>query len=174
MLRKPYSSLQRWWDRGKKHLKGLAIRFSSSRLAQREDLRPLLTSLAGHLKAQIDSDRVSLLDTYEGVLHQIALLDRAAAEGARLRARVRWAEEGEMSSRFFLPQERKKGVSGWLSATRRADGSLAISSICESWVEFYSVLFTADPVDFSAQGSLLGHLTARLPGEARDSCEGLL
>ena len=176
VLGKPSSSLQRWWDRGKEHLKGLAIRFGSSRRTQREDLRPLLTSLAGHLKVQIDSGRVSLLDTYEGVLNQIALLDRAAAEGARLRARVRWAEEGEMSSRFFLRQERKRGVSGWLSAIRRADGSLAtdISSICESWVEFYSGLFTADPVDSSAQDSLLGCLTARLPGEASDSCEGLL
>ena len=81
-----------------------------------------------------------------------------------------------MSSRFFLRQERKRGASGWLAATRRADGSLAtdISSICESWVDFYSGLFTADPVDSPTQDSLLGCLTARLPGEARDSCDGLL
>ena len=176
VLRKPPSSLQRWCDRGKMRQKGLAIRFSSSCRAHREDLRPMLTSLAGHLKAQIDNGRVSLLDTYEGVLHQIALLHRVAPEGARLRARVRWAEEGEMSSRFFLRQERKRGASGWLAATRCADGSLAtdISSICESWVDFYSGLFTADPVDSPAQDSLLGCLTARLPGEARDSCDGLL
>ena len=41
-------------------------------------------------------------------------------------------------------------------------------------MEFYLGLFTDDRVDFSTQGSLLGCLTARLPGEAKDSCEGLL
>ena len=119
---------------------------------------------------------INYINTSKMLPFQIALLDRAAAVGARLRARVRWAEEKEMCLRFFLRQERKRGVNGWLSAIRRTDGSLAtdISSICESWVEFCSGLFTADPVDFSAQGSLLGCLTARLPGEARDSCEGLL
>lgn len=59
--------------------------------------------------AQIDNGRVSLLDPYEGVLQQIGLLDNAEAEGARLRASVRWAEEGRMSSCFFLRQERQRG-----------------------------------------------------------------
>lgn len=45
----------------------------------------MLTSLAGHLKAQIDNGRVSLMDTFDGVLHQITLLDRAEAEGGWLR-----------------------------------------------------------------------------------------
>ena len=174
--RKPSSSLQSWWDKGKKRLKGIAIRFCTTRKAQRSDSRSLLTSLASHLKEQIDNGRVSLLGSYEGVLQQISFLDKAEAEGARLRARIRWAEEGEMSTRFFLRQERRRGADGWFSAVRRPDGSLAtdISSICDSWVDFYSDLFSAEPVDISAQNSLLNHLSSKLPSEASRSCDGLL
>lgn len=126
----------------------------------------MLTSLAGQLKAQIDNGPVSLMDTFEGVLHQITLLDRADAEGARLCAGVHWAEEREMSSRIFLCEECRRGAGGWFLAIRRSDGSLDtdVSSICESWVEFYSGLFMTDPLD----------LSARLPREARDTCEGPL
>ena len=119
---------------------------------------------------------VSLLGPYEGVLQQISFLNKAEAEGARLRARVRWAEEGEMSTRSFLRQERQRGANGWFSAIRRPDGSLAtdISSICDSWVDFYSDLFSAEPVDAFAQNLLLGHLSFQLPSEASLACDGLL
>lgn len=128
------------------------------------------------MKTQIDGGRVSLLEVYEGVLHEISLLDKAEAKGTRLCARVRWAEEGEISSRFFLRQESRKGVGSWISAICRPDGSLAssISVICTSWVDFYSDRFTADQVDLSAQDFLLGCLSAKLPFEASATCEGLL
>ena len=100
----------------------------------------------------------------------------AEAEGARLCSRVRWAEEGEMSSRFFLRQERRRGADGWFSAICRPDGALAtdISSICNSWFSFYSGLFSAEPVDTSAQNSLLSRLSFKLPDEASRTCDGLL
>lgn len=81
-----------------------------------------------------------------------------------------------MSTHFFLRQERRRGADGWFSAIRRLDGSLAtnISSICDSWVDFYSDLFSAEPVDASAQNSLLGHLSSQLPSEASLACDGLL
>ena len=175
-LRRPSSSLQSWLDKGKKRLKGIAIRFGTTCKAQHSDSHSLLTSLASHLKEQIDNGCVSLLGPYEWVLQQISFLDKAEAEGACLCARVRWAEEGEMSTRFFLRQERRRGADGWFSAIRHPAGSLAtdISSICDSWVDFYSDLFSAEPVDTSAQNSLLGHLSSQLPSEASRSCDGLL
>ena len=59
---------------------------------------------------------------------------------------------------------------------RRADGSLAsdIDSICSSWVDFYSALFTAEEIDSSVQADLLSNLSARLPSDARAHYEGLL
>lgn len=144
--------------------------------SEQRQSRSLLVTLAAHLKFKIDNGTVSLLDVYERVLGKIAELDRSVAEGARIRSRVRWAEKGEASSRFFLRLEKKAGSDNWIPAMRRADGSIAsdIDSICSSWVGFYSALFTAETIDFSAQAELLSNLSARLPDDARLHCEGLL
>ena len=84
-------------------------------------------------------------------------------------------EEGESSSRF-LRLEKKAGAESWISAMRCSDGTVAsdISSICSSWVDFYSELFTASEIYLWAQQDLLVNVSARLPEDARDSCEGLL
>lgn len=64
----------------------------------------------------------------------------------------------------------------WIPAMCRVDGSVAadIGSICSSSVHFYSVLFIAGEIDFSAQDNLLSNLSARLPNDVRAHCEGLL
>ena len=162
-----FCSLSQWWDRGKERVKGLAIRFCSKMQLERSQSRSLLTTLAAHLKFKIDSSVVSLLDVYERVFGKISELDRLAAEGARVRSRIRWAEEGEASSRYFLRLEKKTGTNNWIPAIRCSDGSITsdIYSICTSWVDFYSSLFSAGPIDPVAQDVLLSHLSARLPGD---------
>ena len=59
---------------------------------------------------------------------------------------------------------------------RCSDGTVAseIFSICSSWMDFYSELFSASEIDLSAQQDLLVNVSAHLPEGARDSCEGLL
>lgn len=133
-----FRSLLDWWDRGKEKIKGLAVRFCSEKQSEQRQSRSLLVTLAAHLKFKIDNGTVSLLDVYEHVLGKIAELDRSVAEGARVRSQVRWAEEDEASSRFFLRLEKKAGSDNWIPAMRRADGSIAsdIDSICSSWVDF--------------------------------------
>lgn len=117
----------------------------------------LLDSLACHLKSRVDAGMVSLLDVYEKVLSKIADDDKAKARGARVRSRVRWAEEGEASTRFFLRLEKQCGAKGWITAMRQPDGDLAtdIASICSSWVHFYSDLFSACTADMLVQGTLV-------------------
>ena len=174
--KRSFGSIQEWWDKGKSRIKGLAIDFCCNKQSERRQSRSVLTALAAHLKAKIDAGTVSLLDVYHRVLSRIAEFDQSDAEGARVRSRIQWAEEGESSSRFFLRLEKKAGAENWISAMRRPDGTVAsdIASICSSWVDFYSELFTACEIDLSAQQDLLANISARLPEEARDSCEGLL
>ena len=171
-----FNSIQEWWDRGKEKLKGLAIQFGSSKSKERNQVRNMLLSLAQHLKAQIDNGRVSLLNVYESTLAQIASFDSVAAEGSRIRSRVRWVEEGEFSTRYFFRLEKRNGAEAWISAMQNSDGSIAadVPGICQSWVSFYSDLFTACPTDQSVQAELLDHLTSSVPPSEVPSCEGHL
>ena len=56
---KDFRSIQLWWDRGKKRLKGLAIAYCSRKKALQERELALLVNLASHLKAKIDQGSVS-------------------------------------------------------------------------------------------------------------------
>ena len=171
-----FESLQLWWDRGKEHIKSIAIRFCNLKSKEKSSTRSLLVNLSVHLKSRIDNGHVSLLDVFESVMSQIAALDLVAANGAKVRSRVRWAEEGEVSSSYFLRLEKKRGSEDWFSAMRNPDGLLVsdVSGICDSWVSFYSSLFSASVIDLSIQNDLLCKVTSRVPPSDVGLCEGHL
>jgi len=174
LCKESFDSLQSWWDRGKERLKGIIIDFCSCKASESKQSRSLLVNLATHLKSKIDLGRVSLLDVYESVQSRIANIDLAAAKGAQVRSRVRWVEEGETSSRYFLRLEKKHGSENWISAMKNSDGSIVsdIVDICDSWVSFYSNLFTACDTDLPVQDDLLDKLSSSLSPDQADSCEG--
>ena len=105
-----------------------------SKSKEQNQARALLQSLAQHLKVQIDIGHVSLLSVYEATLSKLASLDLAAAEGAHIRSRTRWAEEGKACTSYFFRLEKKNGTDDWISAMKEPDGSLVgdVPSICDS------------------------------------------
>ena len=136
--------------------------------------RSLLVNLAAHLKSKIHLGQVSLMDVYESVQSRIADIDLFPAKGAQVCSRVHWAEEGETSSRYFFHLEKKHGSENWIPARKNPDGSIAsgIVQICESWVSFYSDLFTACDTDIVVQAALLDQLSSSLSPAMAGSCEG--
>ena len=173
--RKPcFSSLQDWWDRGKEHLKSLAVRHCSGAHDERSLPRSVLSVFARHLRRRIDDGVVSLLLAYEWALAQLASFDLTEAEGTRVSSRVKWAEEGETSSRFLLRLEKKQGTESWISAMRASNGVAVTDAegICESWASFYQDLFTACPVDLGVQSDLLDCFSLSLSVDNASSCDG--
>ena len=60
------------------------------------------------------------------------------AQGARLRAQVQEAEEGERSTSYFLRKEKVCGQQKLIKAVRRSDGSVASSArdVLTVWHDF--------------------------------------
>ena len=175
--RKPsFTSLQRWWDGGKKRIRGITIQFRCQQSKNKKVRRAALTNLATHLKTRIDNGVGGLFHTYELVLGELALIDQIAAEGARVCSRIQWAEEGESSSRFFLRSERRRGADSWITAIKKINGEVVsdINGILDSWHDFYHTLFTAGQMDVNMQERLLENLTGRLPADQVLVCEGSL
>ena len=171
-----FPSVGKWWDKGKRLIKSIISRHCSSLASNSRRERNLLARLADHLKKKLDAGMTSVAEPLESVLINIADMDRTAAAGARVRARVMWAEEGESSSKYFFRQEKKRGAAQWCSALGKEDGTIAssISDICAAWSSFYSSLFSAEPVDPGEQDHLFQHLESTLPDEASMSCDGPL
>ena len=98
-----FPSLAKWWEVGKSRVKGLTISYCSQRSRSASQERDLLVRLAMHLKSHLDTGLVSCMGAYRSVLDRLSSLDSTAAKGAQVRSRVKWVEEGEVSSAFFFP-----------------------------------------------------------------------
>ena len=171
-----FPTLAKWWEEGKSLIKGLTIRYCCSRSAARSRNRDLLVRLVDHLKAKVDLGWASCLGPYHSALAELARLDQLAARGAQVRSRVRWVEEGKVSSAYFFRLEKKRSADRWVSALRKDDGSIVASpdDLCRSFSSFYIDLFTAANTDPSAQAKMLGNLSSVLPPAEASVCDGHL
>ena len=84
----------------------------------------MLTKLAAHLKIHIDSCRLSFLPIYFSTRSRLDASDHEVARGAQVRARARWAEEGESFTAYFLRLERKRATDRYILVLRAGDASL--------------------------------------------------
>ena len=172
-----FSSLTRWWDSGKSHIKRISINCCKDRgkckVVERTDI---LSSLAAHRKSHIDSGRLYFLPVYLSTLCRLRALDLEFARGAQVRARSRWVEEGESSSGYFFRLEKKNGTDRNISALRASDGSLVADKdgLCDVFRSFYSDLFSAAPCDSNARAELLSNISSVLPFDDSEVCEGPL
>ena len=105
-----FPSLAKWWEVGKSKIKGLTISYCSRRSRSASQGRDLLVRLAKHLKSRLDSGLVSCMGAYRSVLDRLSGLDSTTAKGAQVRSRVKWIEEGEVSSAFFFRLEKKRSA----------------------------------------------------------------
>ena len=113
-------------------IKSLISHHCCSKASKNRQELDLLTRLASHFKEKLDAGMTSVAEPLETVLLSIADMNRIAAVGSRVRARAKWAEEGESSSRYFFRLEKKRGADQWCSTLRIEDGTIVsgISDIC--------------------------------------------
>ena len=109
-------------------------------------------------------------------LEQLSKWDIKAAKGAQVQSRVRWVEDGEVSSTFFFRLKKKRAADRWIAALRKPDGTLVSSpsDLCSSFFTFCSSLFSASCTDSSVQDSLLANISSFLSPNQASQCEGLL
>ena len=165
-----------WWERGKSRLKGLSITYCKERPVRKRARRDVLTRLIDHLKAQVDRGVASCLGPYRSALAELRRMDVAEAEGARIRARIRWIEEGETSTAFFFRKERKQSADRWIPALRDPGGAVYcdVEGIGTVLSNFYTSLFSEEPCDPVARDELLSKVSSSLSSEQALLCEGPL
>ena len=170
-----FPSLQKWWDAGNEKIKGLAVHFSSYKKKASFEARSLLSNLACHLKGKIDSGVVSCHDAYVSTLVSLAKLDPTDAEAAKVCSRIRWAEDGEASTSYFMCLEKKHDAESWFSALKDYDDNVVtdLNEIMDAWLSFHSKLFSAESIDVDIQSEMLGVLSRSVPQSDVAKCEGL-
>ena len=175
-LEKPsFLSLNAWWDAGKSRLRDKIQTFSRTCASANRQHIPSLEHTLLHLNRR--------LDLGEEVSHEIsetkarlATAHQQQARGARIRAQVQWAEEGEASTSYFFRLEKKRGQRKLFHAIRNLAGCVVSSfaAISQAWMEFYVQLFSSQTLDLAEQDFFLRSLSVQLSPEQLLSCEGPL
>ena len=169
-----YASLQDWWEFLKLSIKEESIAFSCNK---RRHLRKQQVSLTNKLiplrQCLVDGDNtVSFLISHTE--SQLKALRVKEIEGIMIRSRAQWLEEGKGPSRYFFNLQRIKVQRSHISSVYDLNGT-AVSSqeeIEKAHVDFYSRLFSEEPVDMAFQDDLLSSLPRQLSSDQASSCEG--
>ena len=167
-----FPSLSQWLDTGKTRLKRLMKRYSREQAISRRARISSLENTLYHLtRHENNGDDVATFIKETKDLLDLELLHRA--QGAKVRAKERWAEEGETSRYFFRP-EKTCAVRKLFTGIRNAQGVIvrSVSTILRVWCIFYTQLFTASILSLPDQDFFLNCLDLSLTDREAALCEG--
>ena len=169
-----FASLQDWWEFLKLSIKEESIVFSRNKRRRLRKEQVFLTNKLIRLRRRLvdGDDTVSVLisDT-ESRLKAPRVKE---IEGIMIRSRAQWLEEGERPSRYFFNLQKIKAQRSHISSVYDLNGTEVSSQeeIEKAHVDFYSRLFSEEPIDAALQDDLLSSLSRQLSSDQASSCEG--
>ena len=169
-----FASLQDWWEFLKLSIKEESIVFSRNKRRRLRKEQVFLTNKLIRLRRRLvdGDDTVSVLisDTES----RLKALRVKEIEGIMIRSRAQWLEEGERPSRYFFNLQKIKAQRSHISSVYDLNGTEVSSQeeIEKAHVDFYSKLFSEEPIDAALQDDLLSSLSRQLSSDQASSCEG--
>ena len=173
-----FGDIQTWWDLGKIKIKSLCREYCSNKRANqdkllvslRQEYTELLDERDKAPNANIPGERLEYLKT------EIMGLESKSMEGVIIRSRIRYREEGEKCSKYFIDLEKTRAVNKTIDSLTSTQGEVLTEpeDILNEQVKFYTELYTDEGVDASAQDILLDNIDKKLPTSCINKCEGLL
>lgn len=169
-----FGSVKAWWDFFKRSLKGEIIAFSQEKRKSLGRERVSLTNRLINLRRRLIQGDSPVSVELIFVESQLAALVDRAAEGAKIRSRIKCLEEGERPTRFFFKLEKERYERNQIKSIFRPDGVEVTDyrEVEKAHVEFYSTLFSAEDIDSGSRDRLLQEISVVLPEGERVLCEG--
>ena len=176
IFRHGYNSYRDFWEMLKENVKSYIVSYSKHKRRDASRQKVLLTNRLVYLKnIFVNGDSSVRAEILEAEASLLALLNDEL-EGRKIRSRIKWMEEGETPSAFFLKSENQKSQKHFMSSVWNAEGRevFSLPDLITAHERFYSALFSDEPVDDDSQEILISYISRSLSEEDRESCEGLL
>ena len=166
-----------WWEQGKKLIKETSIKFSKKKIKERKEHKWNLFKQFRNIKNKFDKNPNNTInkDLYRKISDEIKSIEIQEAEGAKIRSKAKWREDGETSSRYFCSLEKKgRAEKSLRSAQRLKDGPMVTRTgdMLKETRQFYVDLYTEEGIEESAQDTMLNKIETKLTDEQAQSCEG--
>ena len=166
------------WDFIKMKIRAKTVQYSSNIKRGKDKLEKEIMTEITSLEKQDQTDEVN--ENIEHMKTELEKIAKLKAEGAAIRARAQWVEEGEKSSSYFLNLEKHKAENKVITQLKRADGTIVSepADILEEQYNFYFDLYQQranDPMYLKdADNTFLNTETPILSNLETEKCEGLL
>lgn len=169
-----FSSLKNWWEFLKLSLKEECINFAKQKRTELNREKVTLTNrliLCKQLLIQGDASVSAEIIALEARLFALFSLE---IDGVKTRSRARWIEEGEKPTRYFFRLERERIEKNRVISMHDSNGNEVTSraDLDRVHVEFYTQLFSEEPVDMACQQHLFFQLNTKLTPDESFSCDG--
>ena len=163
-----------WWDNLKDVIRNFCQKYCSRKRRSTNCFRTSLTNRLIRAKNDFACGNESGSAEIRDLECSLSSLASREAEGAKIRSRAKWFEEGEKPTRYFSRRENQRAAKNSFESLTNSHGQETSSQIdMESiLVDFYKNLFSKDNLDLHVQESLIGDLEFTLFDSERLSCEG--
>ena len=113
-------------------------------------------------------------DLYRKINDEIRSIEIQEAEGAKIRSKAQWWEEGETSSGYFCSMEKRgeREIYEECTTSKRWPHSYGMGDMLRETRQFYVDLYTEEGIEESAQDTMLNKIKTKLTDEQAQSCEG--
>ena len=163
-----------WYDQLKEKIKRFSINSSKEKQrAARREKRSLSKQIAYERYklqkfADYDSTRMIIL---EDRLNSLQLTE---LEGAVLRSKLKWIEDGEKSTKFFFGMEKSRQTKKIMKQVFKPNGEIVSDqkNILQEQRNFYTSLYAKESIDGESKATLISNISTRLTDSERDTCEG--
>ena len=168
-----YSNIGTWWDIGKKKVKELCINASQILSHDRKNHIKFLEKNIHDLENNEFKSEAMELELRSCRLELRNILEKKG-EGARIRSRVNWFEEGERSSQFFhgLEKRNSKEKSWDKILDDKGEMKYGTNDVIKTQIEFYSDLYSSRKVNEVEAGKFLSKLDSHLGEQDSNNLDG--
>ena len=166
-----YNDINTWWDVGKKHIKNLTQNYSKELNIQKRFVLDELEAKLNYLNSKTsNSEELKELQREYETIHA------KKVEGARIRSRIQWWEEGEKSTYYFHNLERRNGKDKVWDKIIDSEGNLQYGThnIQKRQIEFYKELFKAQSLEDTDKSVLLDNVDKQLTGQSKKYMDSII
>ena len=159
-----YSDINTWWDLGKMKIKKLAIEIGTQISKEiKDEIHNLEYIIKNNENNELNQAKV------EQAKNDLKIILEHKGQGARVRSRVRWFEEGEQSTKYFYSLEKRNAKDKAWEEIKDENGQTrrGITDILETQVKFYSNLYTSEETNKQYKERFLKSMDAKLDRDDR-------
>ena len=171
-----FPSVKLWWDFFKNSLQVEKISFSKTKHKNLSHEHVVLTNEIIKLKALLVAGDISVSPVIRDLENKLKELVLKELSGVAILSKARWLEEGEKPSRFFFRLERERIQRNSIFSVLDSNDVEVFShaGIEQEIVQFYSNLFSSQPIDTLCKQTCLSSIENHLDFSQRQSCEEFL